>query len=157
MLDLEKIKQQLEKESLEDALERYNWEDFEKFVAEIFRYNGFEVRENLRFKTKRRYEIDIFAKRFDLIFCIDCKRWKKGRYKKSGLKRAAKLQEERILQFKKFLTRNPIARNILKIKKIKIIPLIITLFEEDLIKVNNTLFVPLWKLNSFLQEVELYI
>ncbi len=68
------------------------------------------------------------------------------------------MQEERTSQLKKFLIENPLAGKILKIdKNSKFIPIVVTLFEEDLIKENETIFVPAYKLNSFLQDIRLYI
>jgi hypothetical protein len=39
----------------------------------------------------------------------------------------------------------------------KFYPLVVTLFQEDVVKENETFVVPVWKLNSFLVELELYL
>jgi hypothetical protein len=31
--------------------------------------------------------VDIIAARKNLVFCVDCKKWSGGRYKKSGIKK----------------------------------------------------------------------
>lgn len=145
-------------DDIEDVLEKYDWKKFEQIIAEIFQKNSFYTKQNFKFKTKRRYEIDVLATKSNRIFCIDCKWWGKGRYKKSGLKNAIESQEKRVKELHKFLKKNPIAKNMLKVTQGYITnPLIVTLHEEDMIKENNTFVVPVWKLNNFILAVENYI
>jgi Holliday junction resolvase-like predicted endonuclease len=158
-MDIEKIRKDiLAGKEIEEVLKNLDWKDFEEFVVNVFSDNNFVVKRNFRFKTKRRYEIDIVASRGNSVVCVDCKEWSKGRYKKSGLKHAVKNQENRVKEFKKFLKKNLIAQNVLKIEPDSAFyPLIVTLFEEDLIIENNTFIVPVWKLNGFLLELEKYM
>lgn len=80
---LDELEAQLQKgKDIEDILEKYDWRNFETIVAVIFKENGFNTNQNFRFKTRKRYEIDIVAVRDNRIFCIDCKWWGRGRYKK---------------------------------------------------------------------------
>jgi len=151
---LEEVKRE---KNVEEELKNLDWKGFEKAVQEIFELNEFKVKRNFRFKTKRRYEIDLIAIKDRFNFCVDCKRFGKGRYKKSEILKAIKKQEERNKELKKFLRSNMIAKESLKIKSMKFYPLIVTLFEEEVIKENQTFVVPVWKLNSFLNEVENYI
>ena len=155
---IDKIGTKLQKgENIEDILDKFDWKIFEGVVAEILQENGFNTKQNFRFKTRRRYEIDIIAVKNNKIFCIDCKWWNKGRYKKSGLKNAVINQENRVKELQKFLKKNPIARSVLKITRgYKIYTLLVTLHEEDTIKENNTFVVPVWKLNKFVTEIEQY-
>ena len=159
MVDLEEIKSKvLEGIELETVLGKISWNEFESFVAEIFRDNGFFVKQNFRFKTKSRYEIDVIAIKDKLIFCVDCKEWSAGRYKKSGLKNAVKNQEIRMAELKKFMKNNIIAKGMLNVpSKYDLHTLIVTLLEEDLIKEYNTTIVPAWKLNSFLLGLQNYL
>lgn len=152
MIDLEKIKKNLLLgKTIEEILKAYDWKDFEKIVAEIFERNNFETKTNFQFKTKRKYEIDIIAIKNNFIFCIDCKSWSSGRYKKSGLKKAVIKQEERTKEFKKFLKKDVIATDFLNVTpSCRIDSLLVTLLEEDFIIEKNTFVVPIWKLNSFL-------
>lgn len=53
-----------------------------KIVSDIFGNNNSSVKRNLRFKTNRRYEIDLLAIKNNEIFAVDCKEWGKGRNKK---------------------------------------------------------------------------
>ena len=159
MVDLEEIKKAvLGGEQLESVLQKFGWKEFEWIIAQIFQNNGFYVKQNFRFKTKNRYEIDLLAVSSRFSICVDCKYWSQGRNKKSGLKSAAKKQEERVKELQKFLKKNLIAKEMLKInRKAKFHPMIVTLFEEDLVKENDTIVLPAWKLNSFLIEFENYL
>jgi Holliday junction resolvase-like predicted endonuclease len=169
MFDLEKIKTRvLRGESVEDAVKylELGWRDFEDVVAAIFEAHDFSVRRNFRFKTRsrrneagRRYEIDVIAAKGGSIFCVDCKQWSGGRYKKSAVISAANKQKERTSEFGKFLKGNAAARETLHAgksaagKEWKTKPLIVTLLEEDITKVRGVFIAPLWKLNAFLLEL----
>ena len=158
MVELEEIKNAVLKgENIESVLQKFNWKEFEYIAAQIFQNNGFHVKQNFIFKTKNRYEMDIIAVSSRFVICADCKDWNRGRNKKSGLKSAVKKQEERVKELQKFLKKNFIAKEMLKInQKVKFHPLIVTLFEEDLLKESDTIVVPAWKLNNFLIEFENY-
>jgi len=159
-MELEKIRKDLLKgRTIEEILEKFDWKEFEKTVADIFESNEFEVKQNFIFETKKRYQIDVLVKRERIVLCIDCKEWGKGRYKKTGLKYAVKNQEERVNQLINFLKKNLVAKQILKInlRKQKFYPLIVTLQEEDLLKENETFVIPVWKLNSFLLDIEKFL
>jgi Holliday junction resolvase-like predicted endonuclease len=158
VVELEEIESLVRKIPIEEVLENFDWKDFEEIVAEIFRRHDFIVKKNFRFKTKKRHEVDIIAARKNLVFCVDCKKWSGGRYKKSGIKKSVEMQEKRTKAIKNILDKNPILRERLKIEnEPKVRPLLVTLMEEDLIKEENTFIVPVFKLNSFLLEIENYI
>ncbi len=158
MFDLEEIKNQLQSgKNIEKIFEKFNWKDFEEAITEIFRSNGFVVKQNFRFKTKRRYEIDIVGVTGNICVCVDCKDWSTGRYKISVLRKAITEQENRLKEFKKFLKKNFIAQKILRTEKASLfLPLLVTLVEEALIKQSQTYVVPFEKLNAFLLEIEKY-
>jgi hypothetical protein len=158
-VELEKIVEEVRRgKELEDILKEFDWKFFEKFVKEIFEVNNFLVKQNFIFKTKRKYEIDLIASRNNLVLCADCKSWASKGSKKSKLKKAVEKQEERVRELKKFLRKNPIAKNELKIsQKSKFKSIIITLLEEDFVKERESLIIPIFKLNSFLNEVERFI
>lgn len=158
-LDFETFEKMVKRKNLEEVVRSYDWKYFENVIANIFERNGFRIRKNFRFKTSHRFEIDVLAISDLYVFCVDCKDWGKGRYKKTGLKKAVKNQEERTKQLTKFLKKNIIAKQILKIemKKQKFYSLIVTVFEEDLLKEGDTFVVPAWKLNSFLLNIEKFL
>jgi Holliday junction resolvase-like predicted endonuclease len=158
-MELEQIRKHvLSGKSIEEIIKKFNWQEFEQLVAKIHENNNFLVKQNFRFKTGRRYEIDVIAVKNNFVLCVDCKEWSRGRYKKSGLVGAVKKQEERVNQLERFLKANLLARKSLKLdSNYQIHPAIVTWLQEDLIKENNTFVIPVWKLNSFLVDVYSYM
>lgn len=153
MLELEKIRcAVLRGSKIEDVMGRYDWAEFERMVGDIFRQNDFRVRNNLRFKTSRRWEMDLVATRGSTVFCVDCKRWSEGRRKRWGLAKAAKEQERRTKEFGRFARSNPIARGMMGIPEGSFVPLLATLHEEGILKEGGTFVVPVRKLNSFIVQ-----
>jgi hypothetical protein len=81
----------------------------------------------------------------------------KQKIQKSKIREAAQKQEERIEELKKYL------KNFSKLRKLgldlrrKYCSILITLLEEDLIKVSKTLVIPVFKLNNFLVEIEKFV
>lgn len=158
MINLEEIRRRIiSGEELEEILEKIDWKEFEEFVAHILEHHDFSPIIHFRFKTKRFYEIDILAVKKDIILAIDCKKWSRGRYKKTGLKYAVDSQEERVEELKKYLKNNKLLASKLGIEKPRFLSLIITWFEEDMLKFSNTLIVPVWKLNNFLLSISDYV
>ena len=159
MIDLNGIKQRiLEGKQIENIIQKIDWKEFEKLIAEILKKHDFNVYNNFRFKTDRRFEIDVLAIRHKTSLLIDCKQWGRGRYKTTGLKYSVKEQKERAKQLKKFLKNNPVAQAKLKIEKTtKFIPLLVTWYEEELLDHDNVFVVPVWKFNEFLLSISEYI
>lgn len=156
-MDLEKIRARISGgKEIEEIVEEFDWKGFELFVKEILQSNEYRVFQNLRFKTNRRYEVDVTAVKNGKALCIDCKQWGSGRYKSNGLRNAAERQKERTEQLKKFIKGNPIAKNKLGFDGKDIRPLVVTWLQEDVIETNGTYIVPAWKLNSFLSNLEEY-
>jgi Holliday junction resolvase-like predicted endonuclease len=158
VVKLEEIEDLARKIPIEEILKKFDWKDFEEVVAEIFRRNDFLVKKNFRFKTNKKYEIDILATRRNLVLCVDCKRWSGGRYKKSGIKKSVEEQEKRANEVKNILVKNPILRKTLKIEDVfEVRPLLVTLMEEDSVEERSTFIIPVFNLNSFLIEIENYL
>jgi hypothetical protein len=159
MINLEEIEQRIRKgEEIEKIVEEIDWKEFEELVMSILEEHDFQAYHNFRFKTDKLYEIDVLGVKRNLILGIDCKRWNKGRYKKSGLKNAVKAQKERVKQLKRILEENIMTRDVLDIsEKLKTIPLIVTWFEEDLMEHDGVFIIPVWKLNQFLLSLSEYI
>ncbi len=138
MISLEEIERKIKEGlTLEEALRETDWKDFESLVAEIFEIHGYKTKKNFRFKTFKWFEIDVIAEKSDFVFCVECKKWGKGRYKKSQIRKACKIHSLKTFEFSKFIDK-------------RTIPLIVTYLEEDIIKENDVIVVPIWKLNSFL-------
>jgi Holliday junction resolvase-like predicted endonuclease len=128
--------------NIEDIFSLFNWREFEEKVEEIFKIHNFKTIKNFRFKTTKRFEIDILAEKRDLLFVVDCKQWSKGRNKTTALKRAAEKNVERAEELK----------NTLMGKNKIIIPIIISLFDEGIYEHHGVYIVPLFKLNNFLLQ-----
>jgi hypothetical protein len=155
--DFKHFEELSKKKELEEVIRDFDWKTFEKIVANIFERHEFKVKTNFRFKTTRRFEIDVLAISGLYVFCIDCKEWSRGREKTSGLKKAVEKQEERKDELKKFFNHNPVASKMMMIdRKQEFLSLIVTWFEENLIKDSHTLVVPIWKLNAFIENFEKY-
>jgi len=155
--DFKKFEELSKRKDLEEIIKDFDWKTFEKIVAHIFEMNGFKVKTNFRFKTSRRFEVDVIAISDLYVFCVECKEWGRGRQKTSGLKKAVEMQEVRMRELKKSLNHNPIANKMLKIAKQIFFSLVVTWHEEELIKESSTLVVPIWKLNEFIRNFENYI
>ncbi|HIK01758.1 TPA: restriction endonuclease [archaeon] len=140
--DLEKIEEELkEGADLEAILEKYDWRDFESLVASIFAERNYKVKTDHRFKHDGRHQIDVVAQGFREIFCVDCKKWSDRKGKISALKKAILDQKLRTQALKDS------AHN-----KSDVYPLIVTLLQEDIETHENIPVVPVWKLNSFLED-----
>ncbi|MBI4894756.1 MAG: NERD domain-containing protein [Candidatus Aenigmarchaeota archaeon] len=151
--DLERISRQvLRGKSIEDAVGKFDWQEFERIVGDIFRQNDFRVSNNFRFKTGRRWEVDLVAVRGGTVFCVDCKRWSAGRPKKWGIAKAAREQEKRTKAMGKFFRSNVIARSLMGIPNGRFVPMMATLHEEEVVREGQTFVVPVKKLNSFIVQ-----
>ena len=116
MIDLDLIKQRIQQgEDIEKIVEEIDWKEFEELIMEILEKHNFLLCHNFRFKMNRLYEIDVLATKKDLILGIDCKKWDRGRYKKTGLKHAVKYQKERTKQLEKMLKGDEITKDILNL------------------------------------------
>ena len=155
MSDLDKISRQIIRgKRMEDAVGRFDWRDFERIVGDIFRENGFRVTNNFRFKTSRRWEVDLIASRGDKIFCVDCKRWSEGREKRWSVAKAARDQSRRTRALGKFMESNVMARSMMGISGGEFVPIVATLHEENVLREGGAFVVPVSKLNTFIVECD---
>ena len=116
------------------------WQNFERLVGFVFEMNDFQVDINkVRTLGKRRRQYDVIARKNDKIYLIECKKWAGNRYRLSALKRAIEKHKERT-EFYGDLTGE------------KAIPIIVTLIEEDIKFYEEMPIVPIFKLNSFINE-----
>ena len=142
-MKLEEVEELIKKgKSIEEIFSLLDWKEFEEKVEDIFKVHGFKTIKNFRFKTTKRFEVDILAEKRELLFVVDCKQWRGGRYKASALKEAAKKNLERAKEIK----------NLLIGGSKTVIPIIITLFDEAFYEYEGVYIVPLFKLNAFLLD-----
>jgi hypothetical protein len=128
-------------EDLERVSEEAVWQNFERLVGFIFEVNDFQVNINkVRTFNKKRRQYDVIAKKYDRTYLIECKKWAVNRYRLSALKKAIEQHKERT-NFYRNLTGE------------EAIPIIVTLIEEDIKFFEDVPIVPIFRLNSFINEV----
>ena len=60
---------------IEEILDDVDWKEFEQFCAMVLEEHDWKVQKTFRFKLKKRYEIDVLARKFNRVLAIDCKHW----------------------------------------------------------------------------------
>ena len=114
-----------------------DWRDFEGLTAEILSEKNFAVLKNMML-TKPRMEIDVVGIRLGIAILIDCKHWK--RYSSSALSTAVKKQIERT---KQYVAKTPGAIAV---------PVIVTLYQDNIDFIQNVPIVPIFQFASFVDE-----
>jgi len=131
----------------DDDLQRISrkvvWQNFERLVAFILEKNEFLVQTNLVLvSNKRRRQFDVVAKKSQRTLLVECKKWAGNRYRLSALKSAIQKHKERSQIYMDSISEIAF-------------PMIVTLIEEDLRIYDGVPIVPIQKLNSFLNELDL--
>lgn len=127
---------------LEHISSAVKWQYFEKLTAFIFEENGFNAKQNVIVKNESfKRQFDVIAKRFNITYLVECKKWKSNREKTSALKSAVVKHLERCALYE-------------TIHKGEIRPLIVTLLEEEIVQHNGALIVPIMKLNWLINNFE---
>lgn len=127
-------------DDLQEVSKEVVWQKFERLAAFIFEENDFQVKTNIvKTSNKKRRQYDVIAKKNNKTFLIECKKWAGNRYRLSALKAAAKQQKERS-EFYRNITNEAV------------IPIIVTLIEEEIRFCEDIPIVPILKLNSFINE-----
>lgn len=122
---------------IEAVSEALDWRDFEGMASEMFLSKRFAVMKNVVL-TKPRMQIDLVAVRLGVAVLVDCKHWR--RYSASAISTAVAKQVER--------TRHYVART----PGAMAVPVIVTLYHDQMQFVNNVPIVPISKLPSFIDE-----
>lgn len=137
--------------SIEEIIDGMDWREFEDICSKILEENGWKTRKNFRFRTERRYEIDILAEKSGKVLLIDCKQWGRREGKASQLKISARKQLERMREWERinFFSRMG--------TKPSIIPIIITWLEEGIREEDGVWIIPVFKLNTFLLEIDKFV
>ena len=123
---------------IEEVSECLDWRDFEGLVCHVLLENGFSVERNV-ILTKPRMEIDVIGIKLNVAILIDCKHWK--RMSNSALIEIVKKQVNRVKRYASKLT------------GVMVVPVIVTLHQEEIIFVNKVPIVPIMQLSSFLDEL----
>ena len=123
--------------TIADVSHNIDWKDFEGLVAEILESKNFKVVRNFRLRQPT-MEIDVIGTRLGTAVLIDCKHWK--RMSHSALETIVRKQIER-------------AKHYVSNTKIEIIvPVIVTLYQEETSFINRVPIVPILQFSSFIDE-----
>ncbi|HXV66934.1 MAG TPA: restriction endonuclease, partial [Nitrosopumilaceae archaeon] len=122
---------------IDDVSIYLNWKDFEGLVAEILESKNFEIKKNLVL-TNPRMEIDVVGINHGIAVLIDCKHWKKMSVSSLGV--IVKKQVKRVKHF------------VAKTQEAMAVPVIVTLYQEEISFIDNVPIVPILQLSSFLDE-----
>lgn len=131
--------------SIDEVSKALSWKDFEEFISTIMVYNSYIVHQNFRLKRPK-IEIDVLAFKDRKGLAIDCKHW----YRSIGLSTMSKIVDAQIKRVKKFL----ICDEAKKFNLLYVIPVIVTLYSEQVLFVNKVPIVPINKFSSFLNELD---
>ena len=122
---------------IDKVSEALNWRDFEGLTAQILESEGFAVIRNLVL-TKPKREIDVVGIRLGIAILIDCKHWR--RHNPSKLKDVVNKQIAR--------TKHYVAKTTGAIA----VPVIVTLYEDNIKFIDNVPIVPISMFASFIDE-----
>ncbi len=125
---------------LEQLSHAVKWQYFERLVAWIFEQNNYDVKAGEIIKTgSGKRQIDVVASKYGRIFLVECKKWR-HKERKDALNSAVRKHLERCDLYS-------IAKNK------EVMPLIVTLLDDDIEEINGVAIVPITKLNWFLNQI----
>jgi len=132
------------------------WQEFEEIAAFALKSNGYEVSNNVRFKSaSRRWEIDVVGCKKPLVICIDCKHWQHA-ITPSALKRIVNSQVERTKAFADSLPNVALKLECTKWSWAKFIPAILSLITSSFKFYYEVPIVPVLQLQDFLNQLPVY-
>ena len=122
---------------IEQVSEHLDWKDFEGLVAQILEEKGFATIKNM-ILTKPRMEIDVVGINHGIAMLIDCKHWKK--LSQSSLNTIVEKQIKRVKHY------------VSKTNEAIAVPIIVTLYHEQINFINRVPIVPIQQFSSFIDE-----
>ncbi len=132
-------------ESPEKVAEAMDWRDFEYLVGRYFVENGFKVDYNYRIRRPRR-EIDVLARRGEVLIGVDCKNWDK-RLTRSMVRNVVEKQVERL----SYLC------NRSEFRGYRIYPLVVVMRRGRNIFYNGVGIIPISGLKDFIHNLDVLI
>ncbi len=135
------------------------WKDFEGFVASILSDNSYRCIESYRRRgnsTIQGMEIDVIGVKGDIIVAIDAKMWSIRSGKTSALKTAAEKQKKRTWELSEELDKLSKKIGVLAEKTYKLFPVLVTWLVEEVELHQGVPVVPIFKLNSFILDLDQY-
>ena len=141
----------------EKILTHLIWQEFEIITTIIGDEFGYHATTGLNFSTRdRKYQIDVILKNSPYVLLIDCKHYG-GTGKKSVFQKAADDQIDRVEAVVKNYDELKMKINTKTWKKVILIPVIVTWFDDAVFFHSKVPVVPFSKLRSFFRDFYLYI
>ncbi len=122
-----------------------SWQELEELTRRILEAHGYACGFRRVFKTSRRkYEVDVIARKAEHTLAIDCKRYLKTKSRRSALKAEAKKHFERCGEYN-------------RVHKEDAVPVILTLLDDAIFYAKGCIVVPLSAFNDFLLNSDDYL
>jgi len=142
-----------------DVVDLLTWKDFEGLVASILSENSFICTESFRRRGNshiKGMEIDVIGIRGHVALSVDAKMWSVRGGKASALRAAAEKQKERTNRLSTQLQQ--LSKKVLSMTKgqYTIFPVMVTWLVEEVEMHEGVPVVPVFKLNGFIQDFEVY-
>jgi hypothetical protein len=157
-IDLAKIAVQ-KGASIGEIVEFLTWKDFEGFVASILIANNYQCIESFRRRGNslvRGMEIDVIGVKGSIIIAIDAKMWGIRIGKAAALKTAAEKQKKRTQELSEELEKLSLKISDLRAREYQIFPVLVTWLVEEVEIHEGVPVVPIFKLNSFILDLDQY-
>ena len=131
-----------------------DWRDFEALTAKYLQAHGYKVYRNLRLPPPHGLEIDVLGLGPRYTVIVDCKHWSPGYSKKWKLRRAVEDHLERIGKLKNrlWVLARKYGEELRSIKKI--VPVIVTLTDPGIRRIEKALISPINTLNDLLLSLD---
>jgi len=145
--------------NIADVVQLLTWKDFEGFVASILSENSFRCVESYRRRgnsAMHGMEIDVIGVKGDIIISIDAKMWSTRSGKASALKTAAEKQKKRTLELTEELEKLSKKMGTLAERVYRTFPVLVTWLVEEVEIHEGVPVVPVFKLNSFILDLDQY-
>ena len=145
--------------SVAEIVDHLTWKDFEGLVAGILAENSYKCVESFRRRGNsliRGMEVDVVGVRGRTIIAVDAKMWGIRSGKASALKSAAEKQKKRTEELTSELERLSKKLNTLTEGHYTIYPVIVTWLVEEVELHEGVPVVPVFKLNSFILDLDQY-
>ncbi len=145
--------------SIGEIVEFLTWKDFEGFVASILSANNYQCVESFRRRGNslvQGMEIDVIGVRGPIIIAIDAKMWGIRSGKTSALRTAAEKQKKRTQELSEELEKLSLKMSDLRAREYQLFPILVTWLVEEVEIHEGVPVVPIFKLNSFILDLDQY-
>jgi len=142
-----------------DVVNLLTWKDFEGLIASILTENNFRCTESFRRRGTsdvKGMEIDVIGVRGRIIISVDAKMWSVRGGKGSALREAAEKQKIRTSRLSSEMARLSEKIPLMVPGNYTIFPTMVTWLVEEVEMHEGVPVVPVFKLNGFIQDFEIY-